>query len=197
MSLGISSQKDMRNVFTDREEEHARTQLHIGIVYPICIVIFIAVITLSIWRREWFSWIICIPLCVHTFFFVIWVRQLWRYLHRVKGEKKKEFLSLYWRLHDYAAKDNILEIALTIQDMATLVEGSFDVVRDFVFQNAGGFLIGGSALPLRIPESALLLDTLQVLEAKFEDLPEYLSSERYWERDAASRRLAELQSAVQ
>lgn len=187
----------MRTVFTDSEEESIRTQLHIGIVYPICIVIFIIIITLSIWRGEGLLWIVYIPLCVHTFFFVIWVKQLRRYLHRVKGEEKKEFLSLYWRLHDCTAEDDILEIALTIQDMATLVESPFDAVSDFVFQNAGGFLTGASALPLRIPESALLIATLQILKAKFEDLPEHLSSERYWERDAASRRLAELQSAVQ
>lgn len=184
-------------MLTDSEEDTARTQLHIGIVYPICMVIFIAVITISIWLKKEFFWIIYIPLCVHTFFFVIWVEQLWRYLHRVKGEEKKEFLSLYWRLHDCTATDDILEIALTIQDMATLVEGPFDAVRDFVFQNAGRFLIGASALPLRIPGPELLMVTLQVLEAKFEDLPEYLSSERYWVRDAASRRLAELQSAMQ
>lgn len=184
-------------MLTNSEEDTVRTQLHIGIVYPICLVIFITVITMSIWLKKEFFWVIYIPLCVHAFFFVIWVEQLRYYLHRVKDEKKKEFLYLYQRLHDYTAVDNILEIALTIQDMATLVDGQFDVVRDFVSQRAGMFLIGGSALPLRIPESALLIGTLQVLEAKFEDLPEHLSSEYYWVRDAASRRLAELQSAVQ
>lgn len=185
----MSSRNGMREVLTDIEEESKRVQVQIGIVYPSVIVLMVAFIFIaSVLERE-FSWPIFIPVGVHFILTCIWTPRACRYLRRLKGEKKEEFLRLYRHLHDCSKIDDIPEIALTIALMADLVEGPYDEVREFVFQYAGKFLINASSVPLRMPSSQTLTYTLQVLKSDLKDLPEYLSHDDSWIRDAASRRL--------
>jgi len=182
-------------VLTDTEERTLRTRIYLGVFSPVCVAFFIFVLkcssTSTFTRVLW-----CGPVLIHIVLTCVFILQLWHYLHRLKGEKKEEFLRLYWHLHNCSKVDDILEIAITIDYMATLIGDQYSVVRDFVFQHAGMFLAGATAVPLRIPESHLLIDALRVLRADLEELPEYLSSDDYWLRDAASRRLEELQSVV-
>lgn len=187
----------MRNVLTNFEEDIERTRIRIGIVYPVVVVFFASAIFIAAQFEREFPWTIYIPVAIYFVFTCLWLPRAWHFLHRLKGEKREEFLRLYRRLYEYTRIDDIIEIAITIDDMATLVGGKYGVVRDFVFRFAGKFLIGATHVPLRIPDTELLVGTLRVLRSCLEELPEYLSSEDYLTREAASRRLAELQSAVQ
>lgn len=187
----------MRNVLTNSEEDIERTRVWIGITYPVVIVFFVSAIFIAIRLEREYSWTIFIPPVIHFVLACTWAPLVWRFLHRLKGEKREEFLRLYRHLHECSRVDDIIDIAITIDDMAALVEGEYSVVRDFVFQRAGKFLIGATHVPLRIPGIELLVGTLRVLRSGLEELPEYLSSEDYLIREAASRRLAELQSAAQ
>ena len=171
----MSLRNGMREVLTDIEEESKRVQVQIGIVYPSVVVLMVSFIFIASAREIELSWIIFIPVGIHLIFTCIWVPKAWRYLHRLKGKEKEAFLCLYRHLHDCSKIDDIPEIALTIDCMATLTGGPFDEVRNFVFRYAGKFLIGATSVPLRIPSPQTLTYTLQVLRSDLKDLPEYLS----------------------
>lgn len=179
----------MREVLSDIEENGKRVHFQIGLVYPSVVVLMVSFIFIASAREIELPWPIFIPVGVHFILTCIWVPKAFRYLHRLKGYEKEEFLRLYRYLRDCSKVDDISEIALTIDRMADLVEGPFDQVSAFVLNHAPKFLIGVHNLPLRIPSSQTLTDTLQVLRSDLKDLPEYLSHEDPWIRDAAYRRL--------
>ena len=179
----------MREVLTDIDEEAKRTQIHIGIAFPSVVVLFIICLFVTAKLEIEVFWVVYIPVFINFILTCFWVRRLWRFLRRLKGKEKEEFLRLYRYLHDRSAVDDISEIAITIDHMAALVEWPYGEVRDFVLRYAGKFLINATSVPLRIPSSQILTDTLQVLRSDLKDLPEYLSHGDPWIRDAASRRL--------
>jgi len=187
----------MRKVLTEFEEQTERTRAQIGIIYPVVVAFFLPVALISRHFHQEQTWLIFITPTVHFVLTCIWIPIAWRFLRRLKGEAREEFLSLYRHLHYCSKVDDIIEIAITIDDMATIVGGEYSVVREFVFNRAPKFLIGVKHVPLRIPEAELLIGILRVLRSNLTDLPEYLSSADYLVREAASRRLEELQSEVQ
>lgn len=186
----------MRKVLTDFEEKIERTRVLLGITYPVVVALVLPAALISRHLNHEITWVLFITPVIHSVLTCIWIPIAWRFLHRLKGKEKEEFLRLYRRLYDCSKIDDIVEIAITIDDMATIVNGEYSIVRDFVFAHAGSFLIGVKHLPLRIPDAELLIGILRVLKSNLVDLPEYLSSEDYLVRDAASRRLEELQSTV-
>lgn len=188
--------KGMRRVLDDTEEHIERTRIRLGITFPCVVVLFASAAFISIELQRRPSWVFFIPAIIHVLLTCLWIPRVWRFLHRLKGAKKEAFLHLYRHLHDCSKVDDIPEIAVTIDNMATLVDGEYSVVRDFVCNRAPKFLIGAKHVPLRIPDTELLAGVLRVLKSDLVDLPEYLSSEDYLVREAASRRLEELQSIV-
>lgn len=186
----------MRKVLTDFEEQSERTRVQIGIIYPVVVALALPAALISWHLNQEQTWVLFIPPVIHSVLTCIWIPIAWRFLRRLKGKEKEEFLRLYRHLHDCSKIDDIVEIAITIDDMATIVNGEYSIVRDFVCNHAPGFLIGVKHLPLRIPDAELLIGILRVLKSDLVDLPEYLSSEDYLVRDAASRRLGELQSTA-
>lgn len=191
--------RGIRRVLTATEENALRFCVRLGIIHPMCVAVFTIAIIVRAARGRLDTvtiYIWCLTILVHLVLTCVWVRRLRRFVYRLKGEEKEEFLRLYWHLHDCSKVDDILEIAITIDHMATLIGDQYSVVRDFVLRRAGMFLIHATAVPLRLPESHLLTDVLYVLRANLEELPEYLSSETYWLKEAATQRLEELQSAA-
>ena len=186
-------------MLTDTEESTLRIRIRLGIVSPLMLVLFTASILASIAVGNAYTlgiYLRCFTILVHVVLTSAWVYLLWCFFHRLKGKKKEEFLRLYRHLYNCSTAEDIIGIAITIDNMAILVEDQYRVVRDFVCYRADRFLLGVASGTLQIPVSQVLIDTLYVLRADLEELPEYLSSEAYWLRDAASRRLEELQSVV-
>lgn len=181
-------------MLTDTQEKLLRNQILVRMASPLFVVLFSIAIVLgprSLFR--YFLWGICVS--VHFVSTCILAQKIGRFLHRLKGEKKEEFVRLYRHIHDCSKVADIIEIAITIDDIAILIEDEYSVVRDFLSQSpfAASFLIFSSSEPLLIPPAKVLIATLYILRAAdLEDLSEYLSSELYWVRDAASLRLEEL-----
>jgi len=184
----------MRRLLTDSDElTEKRVIQWTTISAPAVVGITLLVVASTGWARVAFS----VAVFTNAVALACWIRNIIRFLRRLKGPEKEAFLKLYCQLPDVTATDNVVGIVVVIREMAKIRESSFEETLDFVFQKAGVFLSVVGNLPLRIPAMWVCNGVLRVLDADLDQLPRYLSHEHDYIRNAAILRLELLGPSVQ